>query len=130
MAEHEQAELPERGGRYAGDWLRATSGLLVLTVIAQHDQKPGAYGREIAREIDRRSGGLFDLRQGSIYPMLTEFLRAGLVEMEVVVPEKGPLRRCYLLTEAGKEELGRLRKLFDAHIGAVYGVLNGGGASV
>ena len=58
--------------------LRGHLDLLLLAAL-----RPGpAHGYAIIEELRRRSGGTFDLPEGTIYPALHRLERQGLIESE------------------------------------------------
>lgn len=64
----------------------------------------GAHGYELIAELRKRSRGVLDLAQGTVYPALHRLEKAGFVasEWERV---SGRRTRCYRLTAAGRKEL-------------------------
>ena len=84
-----------------GDVLRNHLELLVLTAL---EGGPG-HGYSIIRAIRARSGGEFELLEGSLYPALHRLERDGLVTSswsEVA----GRKRRVYKLSRKGRAALG------------------------
>jgi PadR family transcriptional regulator PadR len=75
------------------------------------------HGYEIARELDRRSGGYFNLTASTLYSALRRLESRGLVSSswQQVAKQK---RRCYELTEKGRqilaEELAQWQKFLGA----------------
>lgn len=81
--------------------LRGNSTLLVLSILRD---APTA-GFEIAAEIQRRSNQLIDFKQGTLYPLLHEMERKGLIESDWHLPKQGRPHRVYRPTETGLHEL-------------------------
>jgi DNA-binding PadR family transcriptional regulator len=76
--------------------------LLLLAAVQEH----AAHGYAIADTLRRRSGGTFDLPEGTLYPALHRLERAGLLASrwsEV----GGRRRRVYRLTRDGDAALAR-----------------------
>jgi DNA-binding PadR family transcriptional regulator len=75
------------------------------------------YGYEIARELERRSEGYFDLTASTLYSALRRLESRGLVSSSWQQISK-QRRRCYELTEKGRqilaEELAQWQKFFGA----------------
>ena len=75
------------------------------------------HGYEIARELDRRSGGYFNLTASTLYSALRRLESRGLVSSswQYIAKQK---RRCYELTEKGRyilaEELAQWQKFLGA----------------
>lgn len=62
---------------------------------------PG-YGLDLIERVQAHSGGRIRLRQGVVYPTLTDFIRRGLVRRwSVVTPGSGRPRAYHDLTPAG-----------------------------
>ncbi|GAA4656696.1 helix-turn-helix transcriptional regulator [Streptomyces chumphonensis] len=84
--------------------------------------EPGPlHGYAIITAVQRRSGGVLELRTGTIYPALQRLERLGLLRSHWdAVGERR--RRCYALTDAGRAALTEERSAwreFTAAIGAV-----------
>ena|ERR1700722_1264258 len=84
-------------------FLKGCARTLVLQLLAER----AMYGYELAAELDRRSGGIFALGQGTLYPLLYSLETKGLVRVarEEVSSDQGRKRRYYALTAKGKAEL-------------------------
>ncbi|WP_405668808.1 PadR family transcriptional regulator [Streptomyces sp. NBC_00055] len=80
-------------------WLKGVLDLLVLTCLVDGE----SYGYEIAKKLD--DAGLGQIRGGTLYPVLNRLETAGLVQAEFRAAERGPGRRYYELTDAGRASL-------------------------
>lgn len=78
-------------------------GHLEMLLLAALQNGP-AHGYGVINDLKQRSEGLFDLREGTIYPALHRLEGAGLVESEWSV-ENGRRRRVYMLTSKGRRTL-------------------------
>ena len=64
------------------------------------------YGLEIINEAQARTGGLFDFKEGSLYPALHRMTQAGLLTSEFRDSDTGgPRRKYYTLSEKGTKIL-------------------------
>ncbi len=99
-------------------------GHLDAIVLAAVDAAP-AHGYAIIEEIRRRSGGAFDLPEGTVYPALHRLEQAGLLHSVWTDPASGRRRRVYSLTERGAQSLGERRLRWDRFAGAVDAALAG-----
>jgi DNA-binding PadR family transcriptional regulator len=88
-------------------------GSAELAILALLDEQP-LYGFEIAKRIEERTGGSLRFTMASLYPMLYELEKRGLLEAKWEVNPAGRDRRYYSLTAAGKKELGPLRREWKA----------------
>jgi PadR family transcriptional regulator, regulatory protein PadR len=86
---------------------QGTLDLVVLSVLEQGR----LYGLEILKEINIRSAGAFDFREGSLYPVLHRMVKANWIDSEWQPSTTGgPARKYYHLTDGGQQALARKRK--------------------
>jgi PadR family transcriptional regulator PadR len=83
------------------DLRKGSARVLILTMLAE---KP-MYGYQIAKEIKRRSKGYFAFKEGTLYPALHALEKEGLLASQWEVVDKGPSRKYYRLTDAGRKVL-------------------------
>lgn len=102
-------------------WLKGVLDLLVLCCLVGGE----SYGYEIARRLDE--AGLGTIRGGTLYPVLNRLEEAGLVEAEFRAAERGPGRRYYRLTEAGRRSLTEQGGAWLAFHRSVRNMLGTGG---
>jgi PadR family transcriptional regulator PadR len=93
------------GDPLIGDLRRA--GLLPLLVLHFAAQQP-AYGNQLIERIATLTGGALSVNPNTMYPLLRSLEERGLVAGEWEHPERRS-RRFYRATDAGREELARLR---------------------
>jgi DNA-binding PadR family transcriptional regulator len=67
------------------------------------------HGYQIKKQIESNFGHMWSINYGQIYPNLRDLADEGLVEMREFnqVGEKGPSRKLYSVTEAGRKEFSR-----------------------
>ncbi|MCJ7669074.1 MAG: PadR family transcriptional regulator [Dehalococcoidia bacterium] len=98
---------------YVYQSLRGVVEPLLLFIIGELP----VHGYEIARELERRSEGYFDLTASTLYSALRRLESRGLVSSSWQQISKQK-RRCYELTEKGRqilaEELTQWQKFFGA----------------
>ena len=82
---------------------RTWTGHLEPMLLAILETGP-SHGYAIIDELRRRSGGEFDLPEGSVYPALHRLERRRLIESSRVAVN-GRERRIYQLTSVGKRSL-------------------------
>jgi len=84
-------------------FLKGCARTLVLQLLGE---KP-MYGYELAVELSSRSGGIFALGQGTLYPLLYSLESKGMIRMtrEEFSADQGRKRRYYALTPRGRAEL-------------------------
>ena len=109
--------MPEPG--IEGEVLKGHLDLIVLAALA-----PGcAHGYAIIDAIRRKSGGAFDLPEGTVYPVLHRLERAGLLASRWTTAESGRRRRVYALTQRGRRALSDRQSLWQRFAAAVGGML-------
>ena len=106
------------------DLLRGNLDLILLSIL---ETRP-LYGFAIIQEARVRTDGLFDFKEGSLYPALHRLEQDGLLAaQEGEVGRNGKPRKYYAITDQGRQTLQAKRKEFSAFTGAVQR-LSGSGA--
>lgn len=98
--------------------LKGHVDLLLLAALARED----AHGYRIVELLRARSGGMFDLAEGTVYPALYRLERGGLVTSRWEVVE-GRRRRVYRLTRRGEGSLLERRGAWERYAGGMTAVL-------
>ena len=80
---------------------RSDLSLVLLAVLADREM----YGYELVGELRRRSDGVFDLAEGTVYPALRRLEQQGLLRARWVDASDGARRRYYTPTQAGERVL-------------------------
>jgi PadR family transcriptional regulator PadR len=91
---------------------------LLLAVVA----KGPAHGYRIVEDLRLRSGGAFDLPEGTVYPALHRLERGGLLASRWTL-SSGRRRRVYRITRRGRAALARQTADWERFAGAVQAVL-------
>ena len=99
----------------------ALKGHLDALILATLSDGP-AHGYAVAQSLRGRSGGAFDLAEGTLYPALHRLERASLVASEWST-EGGRRRRTYQLTSSGRRALDDGRREWQLFATAVESVL-------
>lgn len=97
-------------------------GHLDMIVLAALSGGP-AHGYAVIQEIRRRSGGAFDLPEGTIYPVLHRLEQTDLLSSKWTTAESGRKRRVYSLTKRGQRALADHRAVWRRFADAVGGLL-------
>ena len=77
---------------------RGTAELLVLHLL----QKEDLYGYQITHAFEEKSGGVYTMLEGSLYPILYKLTEAGYISDYVVPAGKKRTRRYYHMEEKGR----------------------------
>jgi len=103
--------------------LSGSNGMLILKLLSEKDM----YGYEMIETLSNRSDRTFELKAGTLYPLLH-----GLEEKDWVVAydaeAQGRVRRYYKLTEKGRKALAEKEDSWNRYAAAVRMVLRGGEA--
>jgi PadR family transcriptional regulator PadR len=96
-------------------------GHLELLLLASLAARPG-HGYALVERLRERSGGTFDLSEGTVYPALYRLERAKLLTSRWAVAG-GRRRRIYSITRAGRRELAEQRRDWATFTAAMNGVV-------
>jgi PadR family transcriptional regulator PadR len=99
----------------------ALKGHLDALVLATVAAGP-LHGYALVEELKRRSGGTFDLPEGTVYPALHRLEGAGFLS-SAWTQAPGRRRRVYRLTNKGQRELAARKRDWRGFAKAVDGVL-------
>jgi PadR family transcriptional regulator PadR len=103
-----------------GEMLKGHLDMIVLAALAGGP----AHGYAVIAEIRRRSGGAFDLPEGTVYPALHRLEQKGLLTSRWTKAESGRERRVYSLTRSGRRALAdhhAVWQRFAEAIGGLFG---------
>jgi PadR family transcriptional regulator PadR len=104
-----------------GEILKGHLDMIVLAALAAGS----AHGYAVIEEIKRRSGGAFDLPEGTIYPALHRLEQAGLLSSRWTTADSGRRRRVYTLTKAGNRALAQRHAVWKQFSAAIASLLAG-----
>ena len=93
--------------------------LLVLSLLAGDDM----YGYQIIVELARRSDHTFEMKEGTLYPVLHGLERSGAEEAYQQEAPTGRMRKYYHITRKGTELLKTEAESWQSYSGAVNAVL-------
>lgn len=114
--------LAFRFNPFLAEMLSQGGGLLALYVLHLL-QDQSRYGNEIMRLIEERTQGRWSGNPGAIYPLLATLEERGLVSGRWEEPKKRT-RRMYRLTQAGQQELDRLKEVMRPKLEEAIGILH------
>ena len=93
--------------------------LLVLSLLSGEDM----YGYQMIVELGRRSNRTFEIKEGTLYPVLHGLEKDGYVEAYQQEAPTGRVRKYYHLTRKGGAALKTEEKAWETYSGAVNAVL-------
>ena len=115
-----EPEDPRPGGDSEADSAspakkKAAAEMLVLSMLEARSR----HGYEIAKQIERLSGGVLDFRVASLYPLLSRLEERGWIAGRWVEKPGARRRRFDRLTESGHRALGEKRRSWQSFVDAV-----------
>ena len=102
-----------------GEVLKGHLDMMVLSALTGGP----AHGYAIIEEIRNRSGGNFDLPEGTIYPALHRLESTGLLKSEWTESDTGRRRRTYKLTPSGRRTLTQQKAMWSRFAAAMDGLI-------
>jgi Predicted transcriptional regulators len=99
--------------------LSGSTKLLVLSVLQDSDK----YGYQMIEALANRSDNAFEMKEGTLYPLLHSMENEGLIRAYDQASPSGRQRRYYTLTDSGRRELARQEQQWRAFASAVNMVL-------
>lgn len=81
---------------------KGSTEMLILSLLA----KEAMYGYQISQELNRRTGGYFDMKEGLLYPTLHRMKQEQLLTSEWRQVGEARRRRYYAITDKGRRVLG------------------------
>jgi len=103
-------------------------GSIVPVVLALLRERP-MYGYEMVKQVNARSGGKLEWREGTLYPTLHKLESGGLISSkwrEASPKAPGRMRKYYSITQTGRGELKRRQAEWQEFSSAVNSVLGEG----
>lgn len=100
--------------------LSGSTAMLILKLLEEKDM----YGYEMIDTLRSKSKNVFELKAGTLYPLLHSMEEKRLVE-SYEQETAGKTRKYYRLTNAGKKQLREKEKEWQKYTTAVKDVLGG-----
>lgn len=102
-----------------GELMPGTFEMLLLKALSLGPM----HGWGVADRIERLSGGVYEIQQGAVYPVLQRLLREGWVLAEWRATENNRRARFYRLSASGRRQLDAEIAWWKRAIGGVDKVL-------
>lgn len=96
------------------------TSMLILKLLSEKDM----YGYEMIDTLSRRSDNVFELKVGTLYPLLHSLVKGGYLkgyDKEV----SGKLRKYYQITPNGRKYLDRMIEEWNVYADAVSMMIGG-----
>ena len=102
----------------------APGGASMLVLALLKDQE--MYGYQIIEELEKRSNNVFQMKAGTLYPLLHGLEKKGLLESYEEHADSARVRKYYRLTQKGKKFLQEKTDEWKEYSSAVSKILEGG----
>ena len=87
--------------KHERELLKGNTDLLLLRLISYQP----TYGYQIIKELEKKSNGYFQFKEGTLYPALHRLEKEGLIEGKWLKLPNGLERRYYFITPKGQKAL-------------------------
>lgn len=96
--------------------------ILILKIIHQED----VYGYELIKKLESESNGLFQIKEGSLYPIMYRLEDKGFIEhyRKESVGKRTVPRKYYRVTTSGDKHLENMKLSWDQFSSIVSEMLN------
>ena len=101
-----------------------STSMLILRLLEEKDM----YGYEMIEGLRRKSRNVFELKAGTLYPLLHGMELKGLLKSYERGRKAGKIRKYYSITKEGRKALAEKKEEWYAYSQAVVDVLSMGGA--
>lgn len=98
-----------------------SNSILVLALLKGREM----YGYQIIEELERQSGQVFQLKEGTLYPILHSLEKDRLISAREAETVNGRVRRYYAITEKGLRALEEKKAAWNTFSSAVTAILAG-----
>lgn len=102
--------------------LAGSAAMLVMALLRERDM----YGYQMIEELRRRSDHTFDLKAGTLYPLLHALEEKGWISSYQEDADTARPRKYYHLTKSGRAQLAEKQAQWRGYSRAVNKVLEGG----
>lgn len=106
--------------QFSKEILKGALDLVVLETLSRGQ----SYGYELIQNIKLKTDGAFDLKEGTIYPLLYRLEDQGLIYSSFKATTTSKPRRYYKLTNEGKKILKVQKLQFISFFKAMKGILS------
>ncbi len=107
------------------DMRKGSTTVLILSLLSEEPM----YGYQISKELATRSGGVFDFKEGTLYPALHRMEKGGLLTSYWEVVQEGPSRKYYTITDQGQDALTHRSRDWGEFAHALLRMLEGAKSS-
>lgn len=98
--------------------LSGNTAMLILKLVSEKDM----YGYEMIDTLSKRSSNVFELKVGTLYPLLHSMVQSGYLE-SYNQEANGKLRKYYRITPNGKKFLKKMIEEWNVYVDAVSSMI-------
>lgn len=108
------------------EWLRTGSEFMLLALLSEQDM----YGYEIIKQLEEKSDHTFEMKEGTLYPILHRLEASGFLKSYTKKGETGKERKYYKITTSGRKQLIEEKAVWDQFSSSVQRVVQSAQFSV
>lgn len=101
--------------------MKGSTSILILSLLEKEDM----YGYQITQELRKKSEDIFEMKEGTLYPMLHGLENEKAIEAYWFDADNGKRRKYYRITKEGKKLLKRKKEEWQTYTKAVNSVIGG-----
>lgn len=101
--------------------MKGSTSILILSLLEDENM----YGYQIAQALRKKSEDIFDLKEGTLYPMLHGLENENAIESYWFDAENGKRRKYYGITREGRRLLKHKKNEWNTYTKAVNSVIGG-----
>lgn len=100
--------------------VKGTTTMLILDLLKNENM----YGYQMIKRLSEKSNNIFDLKEGTLYPILHNLEEKQLIDSywDETTSKK---RKYYFITKKGKEQLNKKKLEWDIFYNSINNVLGG-----
>lgn len=101
--------------------VKGSTSILVLSLLSREDM----YGYQITQVLKHETDGVFEMKEGTLYPLLHGLENENAIESYWKDAENGKRRKYYHITKYGNQLLKEKQAEWKKYSGAVNAVIGG-----
>ena len=101
--------------------LKGSTTMLILNLLKSQNM----YGYQMTKELSNRSEKVFELREGTLYPILHSLEEKGMIESYWEESTSARKRKYYAITKEGKKLLKEKQVEWELYSNSINKVLGG-----
>ncbi|MBI4599204.1 helix-turn-helix transcriptional regulator [Candidatus Uhrbacteria bacterium] len=106
---------------FSKELMKGAAELIVLQALCDHGE---SYGYQLVQTIADTNNNIFEMQEGTLYPILYRLESKGLVTSQKRTAPSGKERRYYTITKSGKKVLAERLGEFQSFMRAMKNALS------